>query len=64
MRMQVVQLATVDNYVLGTGMFQRIKEATEPRDFLRVSLPVIGMKNQSSKTGEIEEIFKKMGYHE
>lgn len=64
MRMQVVQLATVDNYVLGTGMFQRIKEATDPRDFLQVSLPVIGMKNQSSKTGEIETIFKKMGYHE
>jgi hypothetical protein len=62
MRMQVVQLATVDNYVLSTGVFQRIKEATEPRDFLQLPLPAISV-NQSSKTGEIQEIFKKMGYH-
>ncbi len=63
MRMQVVQLATVDNYVLSSGMFQRIKEATEPREFLQVPLPMIGG-NQSSKTETICELFKKMGYHE
>jgi hypothetical protein len=63
LRMQVVQLATVDNYVLSTETFQRIKEAMDPRDFLRLPLPVIGG-NQSSKTESIYQLFKDMGYHE
>ena len=63
MRRPVVQLATVDNYVLSTGMFQRIKEATDPREFLQVQLPMIGGM-QSSKTELIYDLFKMMGYHE
>jgi hypothetical protein len=63
LRMQVVQLATVDNYVINTGMFQRVKEAIYPSDFLSLSLPAIG-RNQSSTTEPIYELFKEMGYHE
>lgn len=63
MRMQMVQLATVDNYVLSTKMFPKVKEATSPREFLQVPLPMIG-ENKSRKTETIYELFKEMGYHE
>jgi len=63
MRMQTVQLATVDNYVLDTKMFPKVKEATNPREFLQVPLPMIG-ENKSRKTETIYELFKEMGYHE
>ena len=63
LRMHSVQLATVDNYVLSTKTFQRIKEAMDPRDFLKLPLPVISG-NQSTKTEAIYQLFKDMGYHE
>lgn len=62
-RMQVVQWVTVDNHVVGTGLFQRLKEATEPQDFLQLSLEASGPL-RSKKTEAIYELFRKMGYHE
>jgi hypothetical protein len=63
MGMQTVQLATVDNYVLTSGMFPLLREATEPSDFLQASLPLI-RENRSSKTETVYNLFKEMGYHE
>ena len=62
-RMQVVQWVTVDNHVVGTGLFQRLKEATEPQDFLQLPVEPSGPL-RSKKTAAIYELFQKMGYHE
>ena len=62
-RMQVVQWVTVDNHVVQTGLFQRLKEATEPQDFLQLPTEASGPL-RSRKTEAIYELFQKMGYHE
>lgn len=62
-RMQVVQWVTVDNHVVSTEFFQRLKEATEPQDFLQLPVDPSGPL-RSRKTEEIYELFQKMGYHE
>lgn len=62
LRMEVVQLASMDNYVLqANNLFCLIRDATLPSDFINVNLPVLSVTN-SSKTEEIEAIFKKMKY--
>jgi Protein of unknown function DUF262 len=63
LNMQVVQLASMDNHVLKTNLFRLIKEATRPADFINCSLPVLSDK-KSTKTEEIEALFKKMKYYE
>lgn len=63
LKMQVVQLASIDNHVLEQNMFRRIKEATRPGDFINCSLPVLTVK-KSTKTEEIETIFRDMRYYE
>ncbi len=62
-RMQVVQWVTVDNHVVQTGLFQRLKEATEPQDFLQLPAEASGPP-RSRKTEAIYKLFEKMGYHE
>lgn len=62
-RMQVVQWVTADNHAVASGFFQRLKEATEPQDFLRLPVNPSGPQN-SRKTDEVYELFKEMGYHE
>ncbi len=63
LQMQVVQLASMDNYVLENNLFTQIKEATRPEDFINLSLPsIIGRK--STKTVEIENLFRNMRYYE
>lgn len=62
-RMQVVQWVTVDNHVVETGLFQRLKESTEPQDFLQLTVAPSGPL-RSKKTEVIYDLFKKMGYHE
>ena len=57
LKMQVVQLASMDNHVLENNLFKLIKEATRPADFINCTLPVLGSK-KSSKTGEIETLFQ------
>lgn len=63
LQMQVVQLASMDNYVLANNLFRLIKDATRPADFINCSLPVVSGK-KSTKTGEIEALFREMKYYE
>lgn len=63
LKMQVVQLATIDNYVLENNLFRLLKESTRPSDFVNYSLPVLN-ENRSSKTEKIEKLFKEMKYYE
>jgi hypothetical protein len=63
LQMQVVQLASMDNHVLENNLFKQIKEATRPSDFINLSLPVIAGK-KSTKTDEIETLFRDMKYYE
>lgn len=63
LQMQVVQLASMDNYVLDNNLFSLIKDATHPADFLNCVLPVVNG-NKSTKTGELAELFKEMKYYE
>ena len=64
LKMQVVQLATMDNYVIEhPNLFKLIKEATRPSDFVTCNLPVVS-ENLSTKTDEIVTLFKDMRYYE
>ena len=63
LKMQVVQLASMDNHALENNLFRQIKESTRPSDFINCNLPVI-TENRSSKAGEIEALFKDMRYYE
>lgn len=63
LQMQVVQLATMDNYVLENNLFRLLKDATHPSEFVTLPLPVLsGLR--STKTEEIENIFREMKYLE
>ena len=63
LKMQIVQLASMDNYVLDNNLFSLIKDATRPADFINFNLPTVINKN-STKTEEIETLFKAMKYYE
>lgn len=63
LKMQVVQLAGMDNHVLENNLFTLIKDATRPCDFINCSLPVLAEK-KSTKTGDIEKLFRDMRYYE
>ena len=64
LKMQVVQLASMDNYVLeNINLFRLIKEATRPSDFINCNLPIL-TDNRASKTEEIESLFREMKYYE
>ena len=63
LKMQVVQLASMDNHVLEHNLFSMIKEATRPGDFINCSLPVLEVQ-KSTKTGQIEKLFREMRYYE
>lgn len=63
LKMQVVQLASMDNYVLDNNLFRLIKEATHPAEFINSSLPIV-INIKSTNTGKVEELFKKMRFYE
>ncbi len=63
LQMQVVQLASMDNYVLANNLFRLIKDATRPADFINHPLKSL-TGNSSTKTGAIEALFKAMKYYE
>lgn len=63
LQMQVVQLASMDNYVLANNLFRLIKDATRPADFINHSLKSLAG-SSSTKTGAIEALFKAMKYYE
>lgn len=70
-RQQVVQLATMDKYVLDNNLFRVIKEARVPGDVL--SMPLLTIRtsenNNNRRTGNYEQdelvrLFKEMNYYE
>jgi hypothetical protein len=63
LNMQVVQLAGMDNYVLENNLFKLINEATRPADFINSSLHNVTT-NRSTKTAEIETLFREMRFYE
>lgn len=63
LKMQVVQLASMDNHVLENNLFRLIKEATRPADFINCTLAALSG-TKSTKTVEIEALFKAMKYYE
>lgn len=63
LQMQVVQLASMDNYVLANNLFRLIKDATRPADFINHPLKSL-TGTSSTKTGAIEALFKAMKYYE
>ena len=63
LKMQIVQLASMDNYVIDNNLFSLIKNATRPADFINLTLPAVSSKN-STKTEEIETLFEDMKYYE
>jgi len=64
LKMQMVQLASMDNYVLeNMNLFRLIKEATRPSDFINCNLPSL-TENRSSKTEDIVNLFREMKYYE
>lgn len=63
LKMQVVQLASMDNHVLEQNLFGVIKEATRPSDFINYPLPVLTA-TKSTKTEDIEQLFRDMRYYE
>ncbi|MCA1773913.1 MAG: DUF262 domain-containing protein [Halomonas sp.] len=63
LKMQVLQLASMDNYVLRKNMFLLIKESTQPADFLSIELPVL-QQISASNAEPIEKLFREMRYCE
>lgn len=70
-KQQVVQLATMDNYVLANNLFSVIKEATVPNDML--SVPLASVKHADNKNNRppesayvdpLVQLFKDMNYYE
>lgn len=61
LKMQVLQLATMDNHVLENNLFKIIADAIEPDDFLQRRIHV-DKEVKSSNTPELEALFKQMRY--
>lgn len=61
LQMESVQIATVDNYVLGNNLFRVLGDAVAPADFLGRKLAVVET-IRSRKTAEINQLFKDMRY--
>lgn len=65
LRMQVVQLATMDNHALNNNVFERIKQAVKPSDVLNWSLSTIkDSEVNGTKVEEIKKLFKELKYYE
>ncbi|WP_299021943.1 DUF262 domain-containing protein [uncultured Photobacterium sp.] len=65
LKMQVVQLATMDNHVLGHNVFERIKQAVQPSDVLNWSLETIKAADcKGTKLAEITTLFQEMKFYE
>lgn len=65
LKMQVVQLVTMDNHALKHNVFERIKQAIQPSDVLNWPLPTIKQSEvKGTKLAEIERLFQEMKYYE
>lgn len=63
LKMQAVQLASMDNYVLDNNLFALLRDAICPEDFIHYHLPVL-TEIKSSKTEVIQNTFENMKYYE
>jgi len=63
LKMQNVQIASMDNHVLEHNLFKIIKDAIHPSDFITCNLPNL-TEIRSTKTKKIEKLFKTMKYYE
>ncbi len=63
LKMQVVHLASMDNYVLKNNLFELIKDAIHPTDFINCPLQGL-LEVKSTKTEKINKLFSKMKYLE
>lgn len=70
-KQQVLQLATMDNYVLSRNLFRTIKDATTPSDVLTIALSTLtdaNNKNNARKGNAAKDplvkLFKEMNYYE
>ncbi len=63
LEMRVVQLATVDNYVLANNLFRLIQCATCPADFLLHTLPMV-RDHRSKLTDPLAALFRDMRFYE
>lgn len=65
---QVVQLATVDNYVLHNNLLRTIRDARHPKDLHAFPLRTLGIQdNKNNRNGTEDELimlFRKMRYYE
>lgn len=61
LEMEVVQIATVDNYVLKNNLFRVLGDAIAPADFFTRELRLV-QRIQATKTDKIVELFKEMRY--
>jgi hypothetical protein len=65
LKMQIVQLATMDNYALGSNVFKRMTQATQPNDLLSMSLTMVDARDiKGTKLNEITTLFKELKYCE
>ncbi|MDI6653598.1 DUF262 domain-containing protein [Gluconobacter japonicus] len=66
-RQQVVQLATMDNYVLEHNLIRAIRDAHQPSDLQAFYLPNISRReNRNNRNGnkdELVELFQEMNYY-
>lgn len=70
-KQQVVQLATMDNHVLGFNLFRRIKDATQPSDVLTIGLNTLtaaenlnNRRKGNADSDPLVKLFKEMKYYE
>jgi hypothetical protein len=64
-KQQVVQLATMDNYVQENNWFRQLKEATVPSDFLSLSFKNLEQNQvKATKVDALTSLFKEMNYYE
>ena len=64
-QMQVVQLATMDNYALENNVFERIKHAVKPSDVLNWPLPTLkASEKNGTKLDDIVGLLKELKYYE
>ncbi len=65
LKMQVVQLATMDNYALNNNVLECIKHATQPNDLLSWPLKTIKSSEvNGTKIEQITSLFKELKYYE
>lgn len=65
LKMQVVQLATMDNHALNHNVFECIKQSVKPEDFLTWPLETIkDSEVKGTRIGEIKALFRELKYYE